>query len=293
MTTTDTTREPVTVIGLGPMGQAMVTVLLDAGHAVTVWNRTASRADAVVAKGATRAATVAEALDASEVVILSLTDYQAMDDILSTATEALAGKLIVNLSSDTPQQTTEAASWLAGHGARLLVGGVMVSEELVGTEQSYVFYSGPRDSFDTHASTLAVLGRPDYRGEDHALAQLYYQAQLDIFLTSLAAYLHATAMLQAAGVPEPTFAPYATEMFDMVPYFLQGVAEQLERGEYPGDGASATMMGATADHIVGTSDATGVDATLPRAVQSYYHRAIAAGHGKDGWPSLYEVIRKR
>ncbi|MEY7972102.1 NAD(P)-dependent oxidoreductase [Saccharomonospora xinjiangensis] len=290
---TNDTREPVTVIGLGPMGQAMVTALLGAGHPVTVWNRTASRADAVVAKGATRAATVADALAASEIVLLSLTDYQAMDDILSTATESLAGKLIVNLSSDTPQRTVEAARWLSDHGARLLVGGVMVSEELVGTEQSYVFYSGPRDSFDAHEATLAVLGRPDYRGEDHALAQLYYQAQLDIFLTSLAAYLHATALLKAAGVPEPTFAPYATEMFDMVSYFLRGIAEQLERGDYPGNGASVTMMGATADHIVGASDAAGIDATLPRAVQSYYHRAIAAGHGGNGWPSLYEVIRKR
>lgn len=290
---TNDTREPVTVIGLGPMGQAMVTALLGAGHPVTVWNRTASRADAVVAKGATCAATVADALAASEIVLLSLTDYQAMDDILSTATESLAGKLIVNLSSDTPQRTVEAARWLSDHGARLLVGGVMVSEELVGTEQSYVFYSGPRDSFDAHEATLAVLGRPDYRGEDHALAQLYYQAQLDIFLTSLAAYLHATALLKAAGVPEPTFAPYATEMFDMVSYFLRGIAEQLERGDYPGDGASVTMMGATADHIVGASDAAGIDATLPRAVQSYYHRAIAAGHGGNGWPSLYEVIRKR
>ncbi|EID56462.1 NAD(P)-dependent oxidoreductase [Saccharomonospora xinjiangensis] len=290
---TNDTREPVTVIGLGPMGQAMTTALLGAGHPVTVWNRTASRADAVVAKGATRAATVADALAASEIVLLSLTDYQAMDDILSTATDSLAGKLIVNLSSDTPQRTVEAARWLSDHGARLLVGGVMVSEELVGTEQSYVFYSGPRDSFDAHEATLAVLGRPDYRGEDHALAQLYYQAQLDIFLTSLAAYLHATALLKAAGVPEPTFAPYATEMFDMVSYFLRGIAEQLERGDYPGDGASVTMMGATADHIVGASDAAGIDATLPRAVQSYYHRAIAAGHGGNGWPSLYEVIRKR
>ncbi|MCU1664606.1 MAG: 6-phosphogluconate dehydrogenase, partial [Pseudonocardia sp.] len=35
---------PVTVIGLGPMGQAMVRRFLDAGHPVTVWNRTAGRA---------------------------------------------------------------------------------------------------------------------------------------------------------------------------------------------------------------------------------------------------------
>ena len=51
------TPTPVTLIGLGPMGQAMVRTLLAAGHPVTVWNRTPSRADALVAEGATRAAT--------------------------------------------------------------------------------------------------------------------------------------------------------------------------------------------------------------------------------------------
>lgn len=94
-------------------------------------------------------------------------------------------------------------------------------------------------------------------------------------------------------MPATTFAPYATQMFDMMSYFLDGVAGELERGEYPGDGATTTMMGATADHIVGASEAAGIDTALPRAVQSYYHRAIAAGHGLNGWPSLYEVIRAR
>ena len=41
-------HEPVTVIGLGPIGQAMASVLLRAGHPVTVWNRTPSRAGNLV-----------------------------------------------------------------------------------------------------------------------------------------------------------------------------------------------------------------------------------------------------
>lgn len=48
---------PVTLIGLGPMGQAMVGSLLTAGHPVTVWNRTPARAEPVVAAGAVLAAT--------------------------------------------------------------------------------------------------------------------------------------------------------------------------------------------------------------------------------------------
>jgi 3-hydroxyisobutyrate dehydrogenase-like beta-hydroxyacid dehydrogenase len=52
------------------------------------------------------------------------------------------------------------------------------------------------------------------------------------------------------------------------------------------------MMGATAAHILEASQAAGINLELPRAVQSHYDRAIAAGHGHDGWTALIEVISK-
>ena len=282
----------VTLIGLGPMGQAMVRKLLANDHAVTVWNRTASRADALVSEGAVRATDAGAALAANNVVILSLTDYQAMYDILGTATDALAGKVVVNLSSDTPGKTREAAAWLAGHGAELLTGGVMVPADLVGEEGAYVFYSGSRATFDKYESMLGVIGRPDYVGEDITLAQLYYQAQLDIFLTSLSAYLHANALLASAGVTAESFRHYAAETFAGMSMYLEEAAKQIDSGNHPGDLASVVMMGATADHIVGASEEAGIETGLPRAVKAHYDRAIESGHGADSWTSLIERIKK-
>jgi 3-hydroxyisobutyrate dehydrogenase-like beta-hydroxyacid dehydrogenase len=286
-------KNSVTVLGLGPMGQAMARAFLDNGHPTTVWNRTASRADDLVAQGAVRAATIQEALAANELVILSLTDFQAMYDILEPAGEALAGRIIVNLSSDTPLRSREAAAWLEKRGAELLVGGIMVPAELVGKAPSYVFYSGPGKVFDACRETLRVIGRPDHRGEDHALAQLYYQAQMDIFLTSLSAYLHATALVGAAGVSAETFLPYAADNFGMISSYLASAARNIDGGHHPGDAANATMMGATAEHVLGASRDAGIDVDLPGAVKAHYDRAIAAGHGKDSWTSLFEVVKSR
>ncbi|SDW59841.1 3-hydroxyisobutyrate dehydrogenase [Amycolatopsis xylanica] len=279
----------VAVLGLGPMGQAMARTFLAHGYSTTVWNRTASRADALVAEGAVRASTVEEALRA-DVIVLSLTDYQAMYDILGSAD--LSGRVLVNLSSDTPSRSREAAAWVAERGGSLVVGGIMVPSPLVGTDQSYVFYSGPREVFDGVSAVLAVLGRPDYRGEDPALAQLFYQAQLDIFLTSLSAFLHASALVGSAGVAASDFVPYAVENFQMMEYYLADAAAGIDAGEYPGDQANVIMMGATADHIVGASRDAGIDVGLPGAVKAHYDGAIAAGNGRAGWTSLIEVIKK-
>ena len=71
------------------------------------------------------------------------------------------------------------------------------------------------------------------------------------------------------------------------------VANQIESGVHPGNLSTVLMMGATADHIVSTSEAVGVDTALPRAIKSHYDRAIAAGHSSDNWTALYEVIKRR
>lgn len=292
-----TTRQTsaVTVIGLGPMGQAMTRTLLAAGHPVTVWNRTARRADGVVADGATLAVTPGEAVEASDLVILSLTDYQAMYDILDSATASLADRTLVNLSSDTPDRSREAAAWAASHGATFLTGGVMVPAPMVGTEAAYVYYSGRGQVLESHSAALSLLGTPKYLGEDPGVAQMMYQAQLAVFLTTLSGLMHATAMLGTAGMKAEEALPELLSAADSIGDIMRAGEDHpgtaLDAGEHPGDLSTVTMMGATSDHIVETSTSLGLDLALPMAVQAHYRRAIENGHGGDNWTRIIDSIR--
>ncbi|WP_020017818.1 NAD(P)-dependent oxidoreductase [Promicromonospora sukumoe] len=286
----------VTLIGLGPMGQAMVHALLAAGHPVTVWNRTPSRAADVVAAGARLAETPADAVAASDLVILSLTDYQAMYDILGPTTAALAGRTLVNLSSDSPDRTREGAAWAEKHGARFLTGGVMNPAPMVGTDAAYVYYSGPADALEAHRDALGTIGAPRYLGEDAGLAQLMYQANLDVFLTALAGLMHATALLESAGLRPTAALPELMQTLTGTPEMLdagEDTAAQLEAGEHPGHLSTVTMMGATADHVVAASEAVGVDTGLPAAVRAYYTWAREHGHGADNWTRIIDAMRPR
>ncbi|MFE9537342.1 NAD(P)-dependent oxidoreductase [Streptomyces sp. NPDC006691] len=290
-------HRPVTVIGLGPMGQAMTRTFLGAGHPVTVWNRTAARAADVVAEGATLAATPAEAVEASDLVILSLTDYQAMYDILDGAAASLADRTLVNLSSDTPDRTREAAAWAAGHGAGFLTGGVMVPAPLVGTEASHLYFSGQDKALEAHRAELTLLGAPRYLGEDPGLAQMMYQAQLTVFLSALSALMHATAMLGSAGMKAAEALPELLASTDEIGAIVRAgesvPGAALDAGEHPGDLSTVTMMGATADHIVETSTSLGLDLALPLAVRAHYRHAIENGHGGDNWTRIIDGIRAR
>jgi 3-hydroxyisobutyrate dehydrogenase-like beta-hydroxyacid dehydrogenase len=170
----------------------------------------------------------------------------------------------------------------------------MVPAPMIGTADSYVYYSGRREILEAHEPALRLIGAPRYVGEDPGLAQLYYQAQLHVFLTGLAAVLHATALTGSAGVPAVEFLPEAIGTLAGIGALLDDsdeVARQIAERSYPGDLSTTAMMGATADHVVGASRAAALDLELPLAVKSLYDRAIESGHGKDNWTSLIEVIR--
>lgn len=288
-----TNKQSVTVIGLGPMGQAMTRTFLAHGHPVTVWNRTAARAEELAAEGATRAATVEEALAANELVVLSLTDYDAMYAVLEPVTSALAGRVLVNLSSDTPAKAREAAAWADGHGARHITGGVQVAPSGIGRpEESATFYSGPEEVFAAHAATLQVLTATDYRGEDPGLAALYYQLQMDIFWASMTSWLHALAVADVNGISAEEFLPYATSTVASLPGFLAFYSPRIDKGEHPGDVDRLAMCAAGVDHIVHTTRDSGIDAALPSAVRDVFRQGLAAGRPGDSFTSLIEVLKR-
>jgi 3-hydroxyisobutyrate dehydrogenase-like beta-hydroxyacid dehydrogenase len=284
--------QPVTVIGLGPMGRAMAAAFLDKGHPVTVWNRTASRADDLVARGAVRADTPEAALAANELVVLSLTDYAAMYDLLGPATGALPGRVLVNLSSDTPDQARAAARWAAEHGATHLTGGVLTPPSGIGRPESSTLYSGPREAFERHRETLTVLTAADYRGDDPGLAALYYQLNMDMFWTSMLSWLHALAVARANGITAKELLPYAASALDLR-QFLEFYTDRIDAGEHSGDVDRLAMGVASIEHVAHTSRDSGIDPALPQAVLDIFRRGEASGHGGDSFTSLIDTFTAR
>ncbi|MFC9733135.1 NAD(P)-dependent oxidoreductase [Streptomyces roseolus] len=289
----NSTTPSVTVIGLGPMGQAMAGAFLDRGYDVTVWNRTAARADALVARGAVLAPSVKEALAANELVVLSLTDYDAVYAALGPAEGALDGRVLVNLSSDTPEKARAAARWAAERGAVQLTGGVTVPPSGIGQAESSTFYSGPRDVFDRHRPALEVItGRTDHRGEDPGLAALMYQIGMVMFWTSMLSYWQAIALADANGLKAADILPHAVETAHSLPGFFAFYAERVDAGRHAGDVDRLAMGTASVEHVLHTHADAGVDTALPAAVVELFRRGMDAGHAADSFSSLVELLKK-
>ncbi|GAA5079257.1 NAD(P)-dependent oxidoreductase [Nocardia iowensis] len=285
-------KAPVTVIGLGLMGQALAGAFLKAGHPTIVWNRTAAKADQLVAEGARLASAVGDALQASSLTIVCVTDYQAMRELLGASDIDLNGTMLLNLTSGNSAQAREAARWTEQRGARYLDGAIMAIPPAIGTAEAVILHSGPQSDFEAHKSTLDALGTVTYLGADHGLASLYDGAGLTMMWSVLNAWLHGTAMLRTAGVDAVTYAPFARQIAAGVAEWLPGYAEQIDSGSFPAEVSALEGDARTMAHLIEESEALGVNAELPKLIKAMADRSIAAGHGAEQYPVLIEEFGK-
>ncbi|TVL94102.1 NAD(P)-dependent oxidoreductase [Streptomyces sp. SAJ15] len=280
----------VSVLGLGSMGRALAEAMLRAGHRVTVWNRTAGRADALVAQGARPAADAAEAVAAGELVIICVLDYTAVREILDPVGAGLAGKVLVNLTSGSPELARETERWADGLGATYLDAAVMNTPPGVGKPESMFFYSGALDAFDAHRATLSALGDPLHLGTDPGLSSLYDTALLGVMWSALGGWAQGAALLAGDGVTAEAFTPVAVRWLGAVAGFITTYAPQVDAGRYPGDDATLDVHRVAIEHFVHANEAARLDTTLPRLLRDQIQRAIDAGHGADSYAAVVKGL---
>ncbi|MEV6768877.1 NAD(P)-binding domain-containing protein [Nocardia sp. NPDC051030] len=283
---------PVTVIGLGLMGRALAGAFLKAGHPTTVWNRTSVKADQLVAAGAHLAPTLADALQASPLTIICVTDYQAVYKLLDANEPSLRGTTLINLTSGDSAQAREAAGWAEQHGAHYLDGAIMAIPSTIGTPDAVILHSGPHSDFHAHKATLEALGTVEHLGPDHGLASLYDTAGLTMMWSVLNAWLHGTALLRTAGIDAATFAPFAQQIATGVAEWLPGYATQIDNDSFPAEVSTLETDAHTMTHLIEESEAAGINTELPRLIKAMADRAIAAGHGSDQYPVLIKEFTK-
>ncbi|MDG4863404.1 NAD(P)-binding domain-containing protein [Streptomyces sp. T-3] len=291
-TSADQTKTPVTVLGLGAMGQALAAAFLRAGHPTTVWNRSAGKGEQLVEQGAVRAATAAEAVRASGLVVVCLVDYDASGAVLAPLAGEFEGRVLVNLTSDTPERAREAAAWAAEHKISYLDGAIMVPTPVIGSPEALLFYAGPKAAYDAHEQTLKALGgNASYLGDEHALAGVYDLALLDLFWHSMSGLIHAYALAGADGVKGANLAPYLTGFLSIMPAIIEEMADEVDSGKYAGAEANLTMEAAAIEHIIHAADHRNLDTAGLRAMKAVADRAIAKGHGADSWTATIEAVR--
>ncbi|MGB8196938.1 MAG: NAD(P)-dependent oxidoreductase [Acidimicrobiales bacterium] len=159
----DSSSERVGFVGLGTMGAFMAANLLKAGFPLTVWNRTASRADDLVTLGAVRATSPAELARSCGIVITCLTDSPQVEEVLF-GTDGLAeglasGSLFIDCSTLSPLKAQEFAQRLSTQGVAMLDAPVSGGSEGAKNATLTIMVGGADDDVERSSAVLGAMGR--------------------------------------------------------------------------------------------------------------------------------------
>jgi 3-hydroxyisobutyrate dehydrogenase-like beta-hydroxyacid dehydrogenase len=224
----DRSVKRVAVVGLGEMGSRIARRLADAGHELTVWNRTPAKAEAL---GVPVAASPAEAAAGAEVVITMVADPPALQAVTegpeSIAAGAHEATTLIEMSTVGPAAVERLASAFPGP---LLDAPVLGSLSEAESGTLSIFVGGDEAVFEGHRALLETLGKPIYIGPSGsgAAAKLVANSTL---ITVIGALGEALALADALGLSrEKAFEVLGTTA-------LASQAERrrpsLESGEFP------------------------------------------------------------
>jgi 3-hydroxyisobutyrate dehydrogenase-like beta-hydroxyacid dehydrogenase len=292
--TFDAASAEVAILGLGRMGHALATALLNGGRRIVVWNRTVERADDLVARGATLAESPAAAIRAAPVSIMCVLDYPTAVALLDApgVPDAIAGRTLVQLTSGLPEEAVAQADWVHRRQGRFLAGGIMEFPNAIGKADASILYSGDADAFAAHRGVLAALGGGlRYLGEDPRTSINVYVTAGIYMLGSLALFLELAAVADSCGIPIEQFRDFALGTSRVLQDRIRDSAARIAAQRFDGDDAAIDMVAPTLEEYCRQFALAGVQPRLTAAFVSHLQAAVAEGRGQCDIAAL--IMRER
>lgn len=283
-------------IGLGIMGDPMCRNLIAAGHDVTVHNRSRGKMAPLVAAGAKGAASVADLVDRSEVVITMLSDPAAVREVAAGQDGILfalaPGKTYIDMSTVSPESSREIAAMTKRAGADFLEAPVLGSRKPA-AEKTLVILAGGDDAVATRMEPLLLSmgSKVVYMGEVGAAAHMKLIIN-QMMGTILCVFAEAALTGMAAGLPAERILEVVQSSVVACP------AVRLKGTDMLGDRAFAVQFPLKHAHkdlrlAVMAGDAAGVPTPVTAAAHQLFSIARERGFGDHDISAVLRALTAR
>ncbi len=281
-------------IGLGIMGQSMAANCIKAGFAMTVYNRTAAKAEALRQLGAAVAASPAELAARCDIVLSCVTNSpDVLEVMLDPRTGVVAGvrngTLVIDHSTVAPDVARQCAPAIAAKGAAFLDAPVSGGDVGARAGTLSIMVGGERADFDRAAPVLAAMGKTITHCGPHGCGYLVKLCNQILGALHLVAASEALSLAASAGVDLKAMlaavsggAASSWALLNLAPKMLAG---DDKPGFFVDYQLKDLHLAADAAHKLGVP--------LPAAAlaENLFRAASAQGHGRDGTQSIYHVLR--
>jgi 3-hydroxyisobutyrate dehydrogenase-like beta-hydroxyacid dehydrogenase len=272
------------------MGTAFAERVLEAGYPLVVHNRTPGKADALVARGATAASSPAELAEAVDVVLTSLADDEALEQV---AEEVLAaarpGTVLVDLSTVSPAASARVAALAGEASVDYLRAPVSGNPSVVRAGKLSLIVSGPRETLERVEPVLLAIGPSIHyvgEGEQARVVKL----AINLMIAGLAELMSEALVLgEAAGVSREALLEVMGGSAAGAP-FVNYKTEPLLRDDFSATFTTA-LMEKDIDLVLDVAAKANVDLPLAGHLKALLRAAVEGGYADDDFMALYLQLR--
>ena len=191
-------------IGIGDMGSVIVPRLMEAGHRVTGWNRTRSKAESLIDAGMLWADTPREVAEASDAVFSMVTNAEAVKSVALGDDGVIAGLgpdgVYLDMSTIDPLVSREVAAEFADRGLTMLDAPLSGSPVTVRQGTASTMVGGDRDAFEKIQPVLGDIGsKVSYIGGSGTAVQMKVAINLTL-IVEMVVFCESVALAEKGGV---------------------------------------------------------------------------------------------
>ena len=191
-------------IGMGDMGSLIVPRLMDAGHAVTGWNRTKAKAAPLIERGMASGDTPRDVAEQSEIVFAIVTDADAVSAVALGEDGVIAGLgsagIFIDMSTIDPGASQAIAREFSDAGLTMLDAPLSGSPVTVTAGKASIMVGGDESAFEKAKPVLLAIGPKVARIGDQGLAVRMKVAVNLCLIVEMVAFGEAVALAEKGGV---------------------------------------------------------------------------------------------
>jgi len=282
----------IAFLGTGLMGAPMARHLLDDGHAVTVWNRTRAKAEALTEHGARLADTPGAAVQQAELVITMLEHDNAVATVLfdmGVADAIPEGGCVIDMSSIAPHNARDHAKRLGDRAISHLDAPVSGGPKGAAEANLAIMVGGDPGTFTRCEPFLELLGRPTLVG-GHGAGQLAKLCNQIIVAVTIGAVSEALLLAASGGADPAAVRSALAGGFADGPILQSHGGRMLDRNFVPG--GPIRMQIKDLDNILTTATNAGIKLPLASAVTDLFRTLGESGGSEYDHSALLLQLEK-
>ena len=281
----------ISVLGLGLMGAALARQLQRGGHQITLWNRSPEKMEPLLNQSTTGTTAIVEAVVASPVVLICVANYAVTRALFDSdeVRQHLNGRIIVELSTGTPNDAAEAAEWFSQFDARYIDGAILGGPGNLTTDYTKIILGGPQQAFREAEATLSSLcNNVLYLGENIRAPAALDLAWLCRHYGMFMAVTHGAVLCEAEGVSLDQYAQMLPEA-----EYAHAYVDKIHDQDFLNTTATLRTWASAFESISRQALDSDINGEVPRLMTSLFDRALADGYGEEDVCALFKSMRKK